>query len=313
MPGLFDNFGSSFDMGEDEDEVSTSDNAAQSVVDSLDDDEIDEELSEAEKRLAKAAYYKAIVRNGVIEDDGTSQATEVNAEARVWARQMMGKLLGLASAQPAAPVKMELPFTPNEVGALKKLAGIALAKMGETASEPVVKKVEAPATPQVRKVQAQQQAKSAQRTEAVGKSAPKAKAKPQPAPSQTVAANGKKKPGKVRPSADGTFDYDRIPSKTPFTDVDGQVYKFVDNPNYDPDRKGSKPRTKLKVTNQVRGTGAIPTPNKMQMEAITASQSMETVNNGSSASASSPFGAAKDEDKTQNLFVAAAASALRND
>ncbi len=300
MAGLFDEFSRSFESNEEEQEAG--DAAAQAVVDSLDDDEIDEELSEAEKRLAKAAYYKAIVRGGVIEDDGTSQATEVNAEAKVWARQMMGKLLGLASAQPA-PVAVS-QFTPNEVTALKKLAGFALAKMGELPSEPVVKQVQAPAAPQVRKVQAQQQPRKPQAPAAAAPKAPPSKPSP--------GAAGKK-PIKVTKAADGTADYENTPSMQVFKDVDGQLYKFVDNPNFDPDRKGSKPRTKIKVTNQVRSARALPTPNKMQMEAITASQSMETVNSGASASASSPFGSARDEDKSQSVFVAAAANALRND
>lgn len=304
MAGLFDNFGSSFDMGDDEEaQQASGDAAAQAVVDALDDDDIDDELSEAEKRLAKAAYYKAIVRGGVIEDDGTSQAAEVNAEARIWGRQQMAKLLGIAKPEAvAAPAASQ--FTDNEVVALKKLAGFALAKMGELPNDPVVKKVEAPKTPTVKKVAAQPQ------TDLRGKPAPAAPTKPTPGPGKTVA--GKKgKPPKVKPGANGAIDYGSIPSKTPFTDTDGNIYKFVDNPNYDPERKGSKPRTKLKVTNQVRATGAFPTPNKQQMEALSQQQSIDTVNNGSSASASSPFGAAKDEDKTQGVFVAAAANALR--
>lgn len=309
MAGLFDNFGSSFDIGEED--SSTPDTAAQAVVDALDDDEIDDELSEAEKRLAKAAYYKAIVRGGVIEDDGTSQAAEVNAEAKVWARQQMAKLLGIAKPE-AVAAKVESQFSTNEVMALKKLAAFALAKMGELPNDPVVKKVEAPKAPTVRKVAAQQQ--SVQQTDLRGKPAPKPPTKPQAKPGATVAAGGKKgKPGKVLKAADGTPDYANMPSQTVFTDVDNQLYKFVDNPNFDPEKKGSKPRTKLKVTNQVRGTGALPTPNKMQMEAISASQSMESVNSGVSASVSSPFGAAKDEDKTQDVFVLAAGNALRND
>jgi hypothetical protein len=299
MAGILDEFARSFDS---EEEPATAEAAAEAVVNALDDDDIDEELSEAEKRLAKAAYYKAIVRGGVVEEDGTPQAAEVNAEARVWARQMMGKLLGIAREQ--APVKVESPFTPNEVTALKKLAGFALAKMGELPAEPQVKMVEAPKTPTLRKIQAQQQ-QPAPRT------APPAPSKPQPGPGKTATAGKGKKPPKAKPGADGTVNYDSIPSKTPFTDTDGQIYKFVDNPNYDPDKKGSKPRTKLKVTNQVRGVGAMPTPNKAQMEAITASQSMEAVNSGVSASASSPFGAGKDEDKVQGLFVAGAAHALK--
>ncbi len=307
MAGLLDEFARSFDSGEDEEQ--SPDAVAQAVVNTLDDDDIDEEMSEAEKRLSKAAYYKSIIKNGgVIEEDGTPQAAEVNAEAKTWARQKMAELLGVAKPV-VADVKIELPFTPNEITALKKLAGFALAKMGELPADPVVKKVEAPKAPTVKKV-ASQQPKKVERTELQGKPAPAARAKPQPGPNQTVAGK-KTKPAKVVKDAEGKPDYESMPSGQVFKDVDGNLYKMVDNPRFDPEVKGSKPRTKLKVTNQVKGVGAFPTPNKQQMEAITASQSQDTVNTGASASATSPFGS--DTNATPGVFVAAAAGSLRNE
>jgi hypothetical protein len=298
MPGLFDEFARSF-SSDDEDETSH-DGVAQAVVDSLDEDDIDEELREAEKLLAKAAYYKAIVRNGVIEDDGTTQSTEVNAEARVWARQQMGKMLG----RHQEPAKVEPQFTENEVRALKKLAGFALAKMGELPAEPVVKTVAAqPPTPTVRKVAAQPPAQP-KRVQA-----DTAKPKAAPAPAGPVAKAGKTKAPRVKKDAAGEPDYDSVPSGTPFKDVDGTMCKFVDNPNYDPGREGSRPRTKLKIQGQVRAvSGGFPPPTKDQLTMLSQVQAMETIGSGTSASATSPFG--YDKDASTDIFVAAAAKSL---
>lgn len=300
MPGLFDEFARSFDS-DDEDETSP-DGVAQAVVDSLEEDDIDEELREAEKLLAKAAYYKAIVRTGVIEDDGTQQATEVNAEARIWARQQMGKMLGRHQEQ----VKVEPLFTENEVRALKKLAGFALAKMGELPAEPVVKKIETAPTPTVRKVPSQQVKVEPKRPQAVAKPKPAAVAQ------NTVASKpGKPKAPKVKKNEAGEPDYDSIPSGTPFKDVDGTMCKFVDNPNFDPAREGSKPRTKLKITGQVRAAGTgFPAPNKQQLEAMSLAQSSATVDSATSASATSPFG--YDKEASTDMFVAAAAVSSRS-
>jgi hypothetical protein len=301
MAGLFDEFARSFES-ENEEEGEQNDAVSQAVVESLEEDDgIDEEFSEAERLLAKAAYYKAIARNGVVEDDGTPQATEVNAESRVWAREQMGKMLGRSQPK-AAPI--ESVFTPNEVMALKKLAGFTLAKMGEPVSEPVVKTVSAPVAPQVRKVQSQLPPK--QVAKPVAPKAPAAKA------SKPAAKPGAKKtPARVSKSSDGKPDYSKMPNGEVFKDVDGQLYKMVDNPNFDPDRKGSKPRTKLKVTNQVRGQGAFPTPTREQMSAITAAQSQDTINVGASASATSPFGS--DKQAGQDVFILAAAGSLKNE
>jgi hypothetical protein len=305
MAGIFDDFDRAFDTGEGRSESdSDEDQASQAAMDSLDaDDGIDEELREAEKLLAKAAYYKAIVRNGVIEDDGTTQAVEVNAEAKIWARQMMGKMLGRNQPE---PVKVESPFTENEVKALKKLAGFALAKMGELPADPVVKKIEAPPVPTVRKVPAQTKPALQPSKKPAAPPAKKPPVKPQP-----PARNGKKhrQPGKVAINDDGTPDYESIPTQETFADVDGALCKMVENPAFNPDVKGSKPRSKVKITSQVKVAGGFPPPNRYQMESLSQSQSMETISAGVSASATSAV--APDEHANQTVFIAAAAKSLQ--
>lgn len=275
------------------------------------DADIDEELAEAEKRLAKAAYYKAIVRSGVIEDDGTPQAAEVNDEARKWARQRMAVLVGIAAPQPVAAPQAPPQFNDREVVALKKVAEKVLASMGERPADPVVKMQAAPAVPTVKKVAAS--------------APPKAPKTPvPPAPKAPAGKTGKPKTKSQLPkTASGQIDYAKIPSGEVFTDVDGQNYRFIDNRSFDPDRtydalvakgvppelakaQASHPRIKSKVAG--RRKGVVPMPDKRQMEMITAAQANETTNVGGSASATSPFGG---DGATQSTYATAAALSLR--
>jgi hypothetical protein len=303
MAGIFDSFASSFDM-----EPERSDAAATAVVNTLQNQHQaqseDDDLLDVERLLAKAAYYKIIVTNGVVEEDGTPQAAEVNAEVRLWARQQMAKMVGRYQ-EPAKAV--ESPFSEKETMALKKLAAVALRQMGELPTEPVVKKVEAPTGPRVRRVEAPA---SAKKPAAPAPTQPKA-SKPQAPAAPSAPAKGKKGAAPPVPmNNDGTPNYEAVPSRQPFTDVDGTVCKMIDNPRFDPTNEGSKPRTKMKVTNQVRGAGGghPPPASKAQWEMITQAQSADTISVAASASATSPFG--YDKEASSDLFIAAAAKSL---
>lgn len=256
------------------DDVADEDQAVDQIVQELDDEDIDEELREAEKCLAKAAYYKALVNSGVIEADGSDEATEVNAEARVWARQQMAKLIGRKAPDPVH-VPTPSQFTENEVKALKQLAARALQLAGERAAEPVVKTVSAPVAPQVKTVAS---------TRPVVKPAIQQKSK-KPAPPQSKPKKQQQKQAQPK-----KVDYDKVPSGEVFTDLDGQQYRFVDNPKYDPSIQGSKPRTKCKVTNQVRDTQAIPMPSREGMSAITADQAARAVSTPDAVESGNPDG-----------------------
>jgi hypothetical protein len=317
MPGLFDEFSSEFDDSNLEE--SHNDGVAAQVVQSLyDDDDIDDELAEAEKRLAKAAYYKAILRDGVVNEDGTEHAAEVNSEFRAFCRQMMGKLLGIVREQP--PQKVDLPFTEIEINALKSLAKQALL-MGmvkdDSPPEPTVRKVSQPDLPQVRK-QSEPPTPKVRKQGAKKKPVVQTKlhAKPQPQAQEKQPVQAKtekpasaaKKPIKPKVNSDGEFDYDSIPTGKEFTEKDGTVWKFVDNPNFDPNDPNSKPRAKIKVTGQVRPSTAVPMPTGHQLEAITHSQSVQAVNNITSANP-----VFVDENSRSDLLIAAAARSMANE
>lgn len=282
-PTLFEQGFDSAGIGDGDD---GSEEAADRLVSSLSDERIDDELSEAEKRLAKAAYYKAIVVNGVVEDDGTENASEVNEEARLWGRQQMAKLLGIQRDE--APVQVQSQFSEAEVAVLKKLVERAMNLGVGPAPAPVAKKVELPPAPVAKKAAAQPQP-------------PKPQARRPQAP-----ATAKKPKPKVPPKKGGAVDYDSIPSNEVFTDTDGQQYKFVDNPRFDPDVEGSKPRTKLKVTNQVGSPRAIPMPTGDQMSLVTETQARQTIMAGESANTIFP-----DAKHGVDVFAAGAVAGLR--
>lgn len=268
--GFADSFESEFGLDEEEDS-DVFEEVAQSFQDSEPEEASSNIMVEARKKLAKAAYYELIVKNGVVEDNGTPQAREVNAEAQKWAYGQMTILLGMESSDKKVPV-VQSPFTENEVLALKKLAEKLLGMTKDEPAKPAIKLTQAPAEPlqpKLKKV-ASVQPKAPQKAPAPAPQAP-----PKP-------VKGEKKLPKVKVAEDGSVDYDRVPSNVHFTDTDGLVYQFKDNPHFDPDKPGSKPRAKVKVSTQVKGDGLnrLPFPDRHSMEAITMTQSSATVQAG---------------------------------
>ena len=293
--GLFDDFAKEYG----EDEAESSDPAVDQVIQELDDEEIDDELREAEKRLSKAAYYKVIVRNGVIEEDGTAEAAEINAEARFWARKMMVKLLKGTDPDEPKQVPVESPFNEREILVLKKIIEKVLLAQGEKPVDPVVKKVPTqPVTPQVKTIKTN-------KPPTPGK--PPAKKPPQTPPAAAAAKppkNAPKKPFKPKVNPNGELDYDNIPTGEMFKDKDGQFYKYVPHPQED------NTRIKIKVTGQVRNPQALPMPSsKQQMEAISHSQATASINTGAPGNTNFPDLQSAGTD----MLVAAAATAMNRE
>jgi hypothetical protein len=303
MAGLFDDFSASFD----DKENSSTDPVGQVVQDiNAQSEAVSSRLSEFRKRFIKAGYYETIVQNGVMDDDGTDACREINDEVKTWALQRMASLMGEADEKR----KVDMPFDDREIEQLKRLAELAEAEgavmalkllaqkvmtaqgMAPAAPKPSVKKVEqGPPVPSVRKI------------------VPKPPKTPPVAPAAAAPLtppSGPKKPRKVPEApvnAKGEIDLDKIPSGEVFKDPkDNQLYKMVDNPNFDPERPGSRPRTKMKVTAQVRGQGRTPMPTGEQLSQISQNQSAAAANTAQSANTIFP-----DQEFNQNLVIVAAA------
>lgn len=297
MAGLMDDFDNIYGSAVEQPsatEPTAPSGGLEEVVEEYSEDDIDDELAAAERQIAKATYYKAIIRQGIIEEDGTELANEVNAEAKLWARYMTMRLLNRRMPEQASAA-VESQFSEAEVHALKRLAAIALSRSGEApAPAPVVKTIQSAPAPSVKKV-ASQESRPGARAQAPAKQQPPSSKKPaaKVAPGKKPAPAAKAQPKRPAdqpfeaPIKDGELDDENIPSNEVFVDPrDGKKYKFVDNRMYDPDIEGSKPRAKLCVENQaVRGINPLPMPSARAMEAISFQQASETIEAGATAGA----------------------------
>jgi len=317
MADLFDGFEQEFDV-EGEEKPSQPSGVARVMAGmqpaAVPVEDMDEELREAEKRIGKATYYRVIVRDGVIEDDGTAGAREINEEARFWARQQMARLIGIGRAEAVAPVPAAAPaqFSDKEVVILKKLAEVAEREYGAgKPAEPAVRKVQAaPApAPVARKVQTVPAPKPAPAPKPEAKPAPAPK-KPEPPKPAAAAAPAKKKgvgdkPRILKPKVvNGVVNYEAIPTGEIFRDPeDNRLYKFVQSgaaPN-DP-----KVRFKRAVSGQAKTAGMIPMPSQHQQQQISQTQAVEAADLGGSANTIFP-----DKEGGVDVFVLAAAGATR--
>lgn len=317
MAGLLDEYASEFDDGEEPESKQSA--AVDRVVEELSaaPQDVSARLGAYRKRFIKAGYYETIVQNGVIDEDGTEAAAELNAEVKDWALQRMAVLMGevddgqgrggggcLLDEREAALLK-RLVGDDRVVTVILKIVEKVMMNQGDApvAPTPTVRKLNSspatPSKPQARKIQP----KGGGTPPKAAPAAPKATPAPPP--------QGKKgPPPKAKKLADGELDLDAFESGVVFTDPnDNQMYKMVDNPRFDPTVQGSMPRTKMKVTAQIKNRRAAPTPTKSQLEAMSAAQSMETVNSGTSANSAAP-GA---QTASAGHLIAAAAKAMTED
>jgi hypothetical protein len=105
-----------------QDETSADAAAAEAVAEEM------RTLSEVEKRLRKANYYRAILENGIFDGEVTLEGEEVADEFREFAISRLRELMGLMAPKPPAE-EQPFPFSKEEILALKlwanQLAGKA--------------------------------------------------------------------------------------------------------------------------------------------------------------------------------------------
>lgn len=172
-------------------------------------EELDSQLSEAERRLAKAQYYHALLNQEIFEGDTSESAQAITEEIRIFIRGRLAILLGItAEATPQKPTKPV--FEEDETQILRQLARKLLKKpqLMEPQGPPMLKKAEPPPTPTVKKAQ------------------------PRPAPTSVPGPGLKRSEAQARIKA-GKEQARKPPPKAKSTQetltVDGTVYqKFVD-------------------------------------------------------------------------------------
>lgn len=203
-------------------------NLVTETLEELEDPQPDE-FSEAERRLAKAGFYRDVMNNQLLSSEHPC-AIEVEAELQAWAKERLEQLLGIR-AEPKAAAKQEvvakLPFSQEQVDALKLLADKVLNKTTQPPTQP------APAAPTQPTVVPVKTAPAA-----AVKPVPSAKPAPAPrrapAPGPQIAPQPQPTRGRGRPRKDGTGKndpttgemYDGLPIKLM---PDGT--KYVDSAN----------------------------------------------------------------------------------
>jgi outer membrane biosynthesis protein TonB len=92
-------------------------------------DEAEDIMSEAERRFSLASYYKELINNPIFRNSDAEAVTVVK-EVKQFARQRLEELIGLKAKveQHVQNVKVESPFTDEQVEALKALADRLLQK-----------------------------------------------------------------------------------------------------------------------------------------------------------------------------------------
>jgi hypothetical protein len=226
-------------------------------------------LLEAHNRgQLKINYYQAVYQNGVVTDDGTVEAQEVNEEARHWVRGQIVQLIkggntngrgtsaDQLTAAEVAQVRAMLAsppsqFSPSEVAIIKSLAN----KVQRLEPTPI-KTTVVPATPVATPVAvAAPQPKAARPTAKVGHST--SKVGPSQAPQKPVQK-----------------------TKAPKKPVASTEYKVVNTT-----KAGIEEVVVVKPAPRARLPGALPFPSPSQMEAISFMNSQKTTAAGTPANA----------------------------
>jgi hypothetical protein len=155
----------------------------ETTFDDIETEAIEAELSEVERRLAKAQLYKQFITQPIF--DGTGDIVkEVEVEFQTFARKQLQTLMGVIS-QPE-PIKIEAQFSDDEVKVLKAFIGRILQnpKLQKTVVPTPPKKTAVIVAPAVKPVAPIK--KPALRTRVVPEEVPQVKQQPKPVKAQTA-------------------------------------------------------------------------------------------------------------------------------
>lgn len=220
--------------------------AAASVVENLTTvveatpESIDEHMSEVEKRLEVASYYRMLLNDSLFTDASAAGRT-VEAEVRAFIKERLAVLLNIKAPRPE-PVEAKLPFNHDQVQALIALANKVIGKPGliETAPAPA----RAPAVRRVETV-------------------------PQPQSSSTPAVRQRRGPAQSQPAIPAAVPAPK-PAPKPAARKPGER-------RYSEHTKEDGTKVKLDVTGQVRSPTSLPMPTGPALAAITAARAQENL------------------------------------
>lgn len=150
-------------------------NQPEAVIETGLNSEVDDLMTEAERRFAKAKYFESYIKNAGFDGDDSPIATETAKEVQNFCRDRLAVLLGIRPQASLGADAGSGPFTAEEVKILKQVAGRFLKKPGLQqellpTAEPELRKAPSPRTPTPRA--------AAAKAPAAPSPAPKGKAKP---------------------------------------------------------------------------------------------------------------------------------------
>lgn len=215
--------------------------------------ELGELMDEAEKRFAKAQYYRALLTESIFEGDESPTAGQVVEEIRGFIKERLAVLLGV-KPEPTHQVQRGSDFSEDETKILKQVAARLLKKpeLAQPPPEPTLKKVGTPSKPSVKA------AKTA-----------KTQARTQPVPTPKPIGNGPSPmtpAQKTAPVSKGdlhfTGEYIDIDNKRYHKAVDprGEHYVGPDNQKYLIGTNGEGQYFLKNVTPVARPVGVTPVP-----------------------------------------------------
>lgn len=247
--------------------------------------EVETELSEVERRLEKAHFYRMLIKHDLISSD-SAEAIEVEEEIQNFVRGQLAILLGMKTLPVAA---VPFAFTDEEVEALKAVAAKVLQKPQVLAAKPPPKA--ATITP-VSEKPAPVVAVRPPPEPVVRAAAPKAEPPPPrrrgrppkstPAPAPLQKSEGPMRPRTERPTAK---EDDLAPGERIET-VGGRRYKVVKRPVNDPatgkqkvgaDGKPVFDDYKIDITPKTMLPGVAPFPSTEVMNAIESQRAAEVL------------------------------------
>jgi hypothetical protein len=114
------------------------------------DERLDSQLSEVEKRLEKAQFYRALLTQDIFGVDNSEAAQAITTELRTFIRSRLAVLLGVVQDVPVQ-AKVQAQFDEDEAKILKQVARKLLKKptLMEEKKEPTIRKTEPPKAPKV--------------------------------------------------------------------------------------------------------------------------------------------------------------------
>jgi hypothetical protein len=237
-------------------------------------DDFDERMSEVERRLEVAQYYRLLLNDSLF-STSTPAAKVVEAEIRAFIRERLEDLVGIRTPK----VVKSSDFSDEEMTVLKQFTARVLknSKLLEPNPEPTVKKASPPAQTPSKTASKPRVAPTVNKV----KVAPPAKTPKAPKPSQKAQAKHKEPAAKsvqkdepiVVEDISALSEGDLNEGQVFFDQKTSKTFRIVMNPQTDK-------LVKMDVTPRAVNPNRVPMPSGAQLEAVTHAHAVKSLESG---------------------------------